>query len=181
MIDLKKCNYFTGEKDSVDAVSSIVKFLELDNINYLLVIPSKDTNSTSIRYSLNNQFIFDDFNDFEKILQNKSNLFRVNLLVFDFWHLSLAEILQYKFEIDKTNINHIILAKEYYYKSSDDVSDYHLRREYKNTNFLSNGELFRSEVYIRDNINKWTSTLRDLKTAYVRDRKIDDLFGDIDI
>ena len=93
-------------------------------------------------------------------------------MIFDFYSLSPWQILDYKKIIDELEIDHIIVGKEYHYKTSDDVNDFHIRKEYK--------ELTKSEIYITDNISKWTSTLRSLSVSYIRDKKIDNIFGDED-
>jgi hypothetical protein len=49
MIDLKKYNYFTGDKSSVAfGVSDIVKFLDLAGHNYVLFTPPKPTGSSKL-------------------------------------------------------------------------------------------------------------------------------------
>lgn len=176
MIEIKRCNYFTGDMTHVaSGVYEIVKFLEVDGRNYLLITPprantqSKQSQSTGLKYSLSNQFTYENFEDFCEILNNKSNLFRVDLLVFDFWHLSHQHVNNYKKEIDKLNLDHIIVTKEYYYKTSDDVNDFQIRTEYKDHH--------KSDTWITDNINKSTTTLDSLKTSYIRDKKIEHLFG----
>lgn len=177
MIQLKRCNYITGEPNDLGfAVSNIINFLENDGKTPLLITPPRASTedkkgiSTSIKYLFGNQFTFDNFSQFKSILENKSNLFRVDLLVFDFYHLSPWQISDYKKIIDELNIDHIIIAKEYHYKTTDDVNDFHVRNEYK--------ELHKSEIYITDNINKWNSTLNSLSVSYIRNKKIDNLFGD---
>ena len=82
MIEIKRCNYFTGDMTHVaSGVYEIVKFLEVDGRNYLLITPprantqSKQSQSTGLKYSLSNQFTYENFEDFCEILNNKSNLF----------------------------------------------------------------------------------------------------------
>ena len=70
------------------------------------------------------------------------------------------------------------MAKEYHYKSTDEVNDYHIRGELKSDWVLSE---FKSYIIVTDNINKWTSNLEDLIKSYIRDKKIDNLFGNEDI
>lgn len=182
MISIKKCNYITGDLSDIGSgVSQIVKFLELSGRNYLLLSTGKPTTkikTTSLYTYLSNQYTFSNIQDFKEILNNKSKLFRVDLLVFDFWNLSRTQIIEYKEEIDKLGIEHIIVAKEYHYKSTDDVNDYHIRRELKSDWLLSE---FKSYIIVTDNINKWTSNLEDLIKSYIRDKKIDNLFGNEDI
>jgi hypothetical protein len=185
MIDIKRCNYITGDSSDVGhGVSQIVNFLELSGRNYLLITkgkPKSSVKTTSLYTYLKNQYTFDNLEEFITILNDKSKLFRVDLLIFDFWDLNRNIIYDYKKEIDKLKIDHIIVAKEYHYKSTDDINDYHLRRELKdNFSFLSPTD-FKSEIIITDNINKWSSNLDDLTKSYIRDKKIDNLFGNTDI
>lgn len=184
MIDLKRCNYFTGDIVCVsNAVSSIVKFLELDGRNPILFTPPKpiDTKgkTTNLTYYLNPQAIWNDFEDFKSKIEDSANLFRINLLVFDFWSLSRSQIPKYKELIDQLNIDHIIVAKEYIYKESDDVADFHVKTEYKDLSHNSNSGYMstRSETWITNKIDGWSATLDSLKTGYIRDKKIDDIFN----
>jgi hypothetical protein len=179
MISLKKCNYFTGSATHVsNAVSKIVKFLELDGYNYLLITPPKSSSSketnTGIFRDLPGYLEFRSYEDFDKLISDRGNLFRINLLIFDFWYFSIAEIKSYKYLIDKLDITYIILAKTFEYKESDDVADYHVDIKYSEFN---SGE-FKSEIFLSDNNSAWKATLDSLKTSYVRDRKIDILFDD---
>ena len=112
---------------------------------------------------------FDNLTHFEELLSNKGNLFRVDLLVFDFWHLNVSSIIEYKSYIDKLNIDYIILAKEFHYKSSDDVNDFHIKVESK--------ESYVTEYSITDKISGWSSSLSGLTKSYIRDKKIDQLFN----
>ncbi len=177
MIEIKRCNYFTGDAHCLSSgMKDIISFLELTGINYLLLTPprnntsDKTIQSSTIKYYLDNQLNFDNFEEFSDIINNKSNLFRVNLIIFDFWHLSSPSISAWKKEIDKLDIDYFIIAKEYHYKSTDNVTDYHLHSEYKNMD--------KNELFITDNINKWTATLNSLVKSYRRDKKINDIFGD---
>lgn len=182
MIQIKRCNYMTGDLNDISpSVSCIVNFLELSGRNYLLVGRGKlfdkySVNTSLFSYLSNNQ-IFEDFEDFKNLLDNKSILFGVDLLIFDFWHLSKDLIIEYKKEIDKSQIDHIIVAKEYYYKSTDDVTDHHLRRDSILDFSKSSPVNFIRTVVVYDNINKLTSDLSDLVKSYTRDKKIDNIFG----
>lgn len=172
MIELKKYNYFTGSITSVAfGVGDIVKYYDLDGGNYLLLSPLVVKLST-LSSILTNNIGFKDIDDLKSIITDKSNLFRVDLLVFDFWDLSLDEISNFLWDIRDLDIKIAIVAKLYSYKTTDDVTDYHLRSEYK--------ELNKSEIFITDNINKWTSSLSSLKKSHRRDKKIDGLFGESD-
>jgi len=183
MIELKRCNYFTGDITCVsNTVSSIVKFLELDGRNAILYTPPKPIDSkkiTNLTYYLNPQVIWNDFEDFKSKIEDPANHFRINLMIFDFWNLSRSVIPKYKELIDQLDIDYIIVAKEYIYKESEDVADFHVKTEYKDLSANSNSGymLTKSETWITNKVDNWTATLDSLKTGYIRDKKIDDIFN----
>jgi hypothetical protein len=184
MIELKRCNYFTGDIACVSsAVSSIVKFLEVDGRNPILFTPPKPTSSkgniTNLIYYITPQITFNDFEDFKTKIEDPANRFRVNLMIFDFWNLGRSFISKYKELIDELNIDYIIVAKEYIYKESDDVADFHVKTEYKDLSFSGTYTHTpnKSEIWVTNKIDNWTATLDSLKTGYIRDKKIDNLFN----
>lgn len=184
MIELKRCNYFTGDITCVSsAVSSIVKFLELDGRNPILFTPPKPIDSkgkiTNLIYYITPQITFNDFEDFKTKIEDPANRFRVNLMIFDFWNLSRSLIPKYKELIDELGIDYIIVAKEYIYKDSDNVADFHVKTEYKDLSFSGTYAHTpnKSEIWITNEIDGWTATLDSLKTGYIRDKKIDDIFN----
>jgi hypothetical protein len=181
MINLKRCNYFTGDPSDIGySINKIVNFLENFNYNSLLITTPRINNfdapkirkaSTPLIHFLKNQKTFENFQQFCQILNEPGNLFRVNLLIFDFMHLEKSEISDYKKEIDKLGIDHIIAASEYHYILDEDINDFHVRREYK--------DLQKSEVWVTDNITGQVSSLDSLEISYKRDIKINNLFGDV--
>jgi hypothetical protein len=176
MIDIKKYNYFTGDKSSVGwGVSDIVKFLDLIGYNYILFTPPKPYESSKIHdlclyHYLDNKIEFNNIDEFKEKISNKSNLFRVDLIVFDFWSKKKMNWQPYLKEIENLSQNFIIVAKEFHYKSTDDVNDFLLQVEYK--------DLHKSENWITDRINNSTATLDSLKKTYIRDKKLQNLFGE---
>mgnify|MGYP000196371574 CR=1 FL=1 len=185
MIELKRCNYFTGDIACVsNAVSSIVKFLEVDGRNPILFTPpkpigSKSKNITNLIYYISPYVTWKDFEDFKCKIEDPANRFRVNLMIFDFWNLGRSFISKYKELIDELNIDYIIVAKEYIYKESDDVTDFHVKTEYKDLSFSGTYTHTpnKSEIWVTNKIDGWTATLDSLKTGYIRDKKIDDIFN----
>jgi hypothetical protein len=177
MIDLKKYNYFTGDVSSVaSGVSSIVNFLDLAGYNYILFTPPKPSESNKIHdlclyHYLNNKIEFDNIDDFKESILDKSNLFRVDLIVFDFWSKRKMNWGSYLEVIKDLPQNFIIVSKEFQYKSSDDVNDFLLQTEYK--------ELHKSDIWLTDRINGSTATIDSLKKSYIRDKKIEHLFGNL--
>jgi hypothetical protein len=176
MVDLKKYNYFTGELSSVAfGVSDVVKFLDLAGYNYVLFTPPKPSdshkfNDLCLYHYLNNKIEFDNFEDFCEKISDKSNLFRVDLLVIDMWSIKKENMWKYINEIKKSVLNIIIVAKEFHYKTTDDVNDFLIRTEYK--------DLHKHDTWIIDKINGSSATIDSLKKSYIRDKKLEHLFGD---
>lgn len=172
MIQIKRCNYITGNPSDVSyAVKKIIDFLDMEGRNPVLFCKPRNSNSdaTTLKYLMGPKIEFNNIEDFKEILADKGNLFRVDLLLFDFWHLNVSSIIEYKQIIEKLNIDYIILAKEYHYKSSEDVNDYHVKIESK--------ENYNNKYSITDKISGWTSSLENLSKSYIRNKKIDDIFN----
>lgn len=174
MVDLKRYNYFTGEINEVaTGVSQIVNFFDLAGRNYVLFTHNKHSSSSKchdlcLYHYLDNKIEFEDFEEFKEKL-NPSHLFRVDLLVFDFWNISKNNMWMYISEINKLGIDVIIVAREFQYKTGDDVNDFHIRREYKDLN--------KSVIWINDKVKNSSTTLDSLKKSYIRDKKLEYLFG----
>ncbi len=174
MFDLKKYNYFTGDINCVRrGVADIVNFFDLAGRNYLMFTPPKIShheklNDLCLYHYLENKIDFLDIQDFSEKIADESNLFRVDLLVFDFWSIPKNELSSYILKIQKLQVDFIIVAKEYHYKTSDDVNDFLIRTEYK--------DLHKSDIWIHDKINGIQATIDSLRLAYIRDKKIEHLF-----
>lgn len=178
MIFLKKYNFFTGTPNSVSSVLlEVVTFLEVDNYNYVLFTPEKEK-SCGLIYGLHNCILFHDIEELENLINNKSNLFRVNLIVIDLYQYKSHQITNFLKVIEKLDYKFIIIGKEYHYKSTDDVNDFHVEVKYNITPTSLSFNANRNSKFIKDNINGWTTELDKLKGAYIRDKKIDSLFND---
>ena len=76
MIEIKRRNYVTGGEFTPHILADVVRFLELDGRNPLLIC----SDHSSIGSFLKNNFIFNSFDSFKEIISNKSNLFRYSLV-----------------------------------------------------------------------------------------------------
>lgn len=171
MIELKRCNYITGDTTSVSfGVSKIVKFLELAGRNIVLLTKPKTSSTTSLKYFIHNKLEFQNYDDFKSITSNSGNLFRVDLIVADLWHLKVSGIIEYKAVLDTLGIDYIILAKEYHYKDSDNVTDYHIKKEHVGG--------YNDQYIITNKINGWSTDVESLIKSYIRDKKIDGIIGE---
>lgn len=169
MVDLKRCNYITGDKFSLSfGLSKIIEFLENCGKTPILI---HNPELSSLKYFINSSKIeFTNIVDFQNAIDNSSNLFRVDLIILDLWHLNqIGDILLFKEAINKLNIDYIIISKKCHYKSSDDIRMYELSR-------VDDEKSFHSEYKISEKITGWSSTLANLAISYIRDKKIDDIF-----
>src|ERR1035437_2117705 len=159
MIEIKKCNYITGDAASVSfGLSTIIDFLETSGKTPLfLSIPLK---SISLKYFVKTSKM--DFiikSDFESLLEDRSNLFRVDLIIVDLWHLkTIASVLEYKEILDRTGIDYIIISNKYHYKEGDDIRIYKIEKETIDTN----NYLSEHRYWITEKIGGWRSTVEDL-------------------
>ncbi len=197
MIDLKKYNYFTGDpKSIVFAVNHIVKFLEMDNYNPLLISSS---DSTGLCHLIKGNYNFDSYDEFREIVTNKSKLFRVNLLIFDFYYfrgfgeyrkliedLNITSIIILPYTLKGASIDELFNSKII---SNADVNYYEVSSNL-NTNFggfnvsqlkqtIKESSFANLDNYtLTDKINNTSASLQAYKTSYIRDKKIDNIFGD---
>lgn len=182
MIDIKRCNFISGNILSISlGVKQIASFFDLAGKTTLSLIYDNEIIDSQYYkpplYSLDNKKTFKNFDEFKSIIENKSNLFRVDLLFIDLWNLKEKEFYEYKVEIDKLKIDYFIISNKYYYKSSDDVNDYHIDIHTKTSS--NDPSEWKSKVIITDKINNWKADLDDLIKSYIRNEKLDNLFGDL--
>jgi hypothetical protein len=177
MIEIKRCNYITGhDVSSVSfGLTKIVDFLEASGRTPLFL--SKPDNKTSLKsFIKSSKFEFKNRHEFEVIITNKGNLFRVDLLIVDLWHLStVSSVLDYKKILDKLNIDYMIVCTKYHYKVDDNNTRvYHIDKEVIDTvSWIKN-----YNYIISEKVDGWKSTIDDLILSYKRDKKIDDIFGE---
>lgn len=192
MISLSQTNYFTGEVGSVSAaVSRIVRFLEIEGINPIFLTPAVSqlaSNAKTIGKScaIVPRVEFAGIADFDHKLADRGLMFRCNLIVADLWHLDRTGVGNYRKMLAETGIKHIIMAREYRYSESEDVSDFHIVVKYESLGAgqgISPGSMqlgFKSETTITEKRHNWKSTLEELKKSYIRDRRIDGILGEED-
>lgn len=174
MIELKRCNYITGEATSVSfGISKIIDFFENSGKTPLFLY-KKESNFQHLIHT--SRIEFKNQPDFEAIITDKSNLFRVDLLIVDLWFLSnVSKVLDYKKILDSIGIDYIIITNKYHYIEGDlNVNIYKLETEYTD----SNNWRFDTKYWISDLLGNSRSTMDDFVLAFKRNKKIDDIFGD---
>ena len=177
MIELKRCNYITGDPHSVSyGLSKIVDFLDTSGRNIIFLSKPETHKMTLKHFIKTSRKEFKDRHEFDLLL-NKSTLFRIDLIIVDLWHINqVSSIMEYKEMLDKVGIDYIIVSNKYHYKVGDDICVYKIEKE--NTDSLV---LRVSKYLVIDKISGWSSTIDDLIISYRRDKKIDDIFSKRDI
>lgn len=187
MLELKKCNYITGDTHSVSyGLCKIIDFLDTEGRTPVLLTPhhheSGNTKGGPLRHIVRcSKIEFLNGDDFNRIVSDKSKMFRVDLIIADLWHLTLSSIMDYKEYLDQTGLDYIIVSNKYHYKESDDIRIYEIRSE-SNSGYSSSVGFtsldFTTTYFVKDKISGWESTLTDLAKSYIRDKRIDGIIGE---
>jgi hypothetical protein len=177
MIELKRVNFISGEKNAISfGLSKILDFLDLSGRNIIFLSKPKNDVKTSLKYIVNfNKREFNNYKDFEDLVTNKSNLFRVDLIVVDLWEESVDSVITYKEMLDKTGLDFIIVSDKYHYIIGD--NDVTVNRLEQDRNSDLKSIKFETKYYIKNEITNQKYSFDDYKLSYIRDKKINDLFG----
>jgi hypothetical protein len=173
MIDLKRCNYITGQTSAVSfGISKIIDFFENSGKTPLFLY-KKDSNFHHLIHT--SRIEFTNKSEFDLILTNKSNLFRVDIVIVDLWFLNnVGQVISYKKELDKLQIDYIIITNKYHYIEGDpDVNIYKIETEFTD----EHNRRFDTKYLINDIVSNSKTTMDDLVLAFRRDKKINDIFG----
>lgn len=171
MIELKRCNYITGQINYVIfGFSKIVDFFENSGKTPLFLY-RKGSNFQKLIHT--SSIEFKDKNQFDEILTDSSNLFRVDLILVDLWFLNgVSQVISYKNELDKLNIDYIILTNKYHYIKSDvNVNIYKIDTEFDQKNYWNS----EAKYFIEDLIGDTRVSMDDLILSFKRNKKIDDI------
>jgi len=177
MIELKRVNFISGEKNAISfGLSKILDFLDLTGRNIVFLSKPKNDVKTSLKYIVNfNKKEFNNYKDFEDLVTNKSNLFRIDLIVVDLWEESVDSVITYKEMLDKTGLDFIIVSDKYHYIIGDNDITVNRLEQDRNTDLKS--MKFETKYYIKNEITNQKYSFDDYKLSYIRDKKINDLFG----
>lgn len=181
MINLNKINFISGDINTLGiGVSKTLDFLDLIGKN--LIVFTKPKHHSNIVSYINkfNSYEFSTLSDIESLTSDSSVMFRVNLIVIDLWGESSEKVMYYKNQLEKLNIDVIILSENYHYLIGDkNVSVYKILSEKvidenSNLNYFS---LHKTKYFIKDQIKNTRYSFDDYLTSYKRDKKISDIFG----
>lgn len=171
MIDLKRCNYITGQTSAVSfGLSKIMSFFEDSGKTPIFIYKKESTFQHLIHTSRTE---FKNLQDFEDLIDKKSTLFRVDLVVVDLWFCrNVSEVLSYKDILQKLNLDFVIITNKYHYIQGDqDVNIYKIESESSDS---INWKLD-TKYWVSDLLTNSKTTMDDLVIAFRRDKKIDDI------
>lgn len=181
MIDLKKFNYFSGEDSAVSkAVCKICQMHELCGRNVMLFY--NDHSSTfALQYQMQPAHEFKTVENVTSMLDDKSLLFRVDLVVIYAYGLSAEMVDRIARHIKDFEIDFIFAAESYrVVTNSADVAEYtvHSNLIQGKTKTIAGMSMPLKEIRIKSKTDGWSATVEELKASFVRDRRLDDLLGD---
>lgn len=177
MIELKRVNFITGEKNALSyGLSKILDFIELTGRNIIFLSKPKDKVKTSLKYIVNfNTKEFNNLHEFEEHLIDKSTLFRIDLIVVDLWGESVNDVIDFKEKLDRTGLDFIIVSDKYHYIiGNEDVTINKLEQD-RNSDIKN--RKFETTYYVKNEITNMRYSFDDYILSYIRDKKINDLFG----
>lgn len=177
MIELKRVNFISGEKNAISyGLSRILDFLDLTGRNIIFLSKPKNDVKTSLKYIVNfNRREFNNHADFADLVTSKSILFRVDLIIVDLWGESVDSVITYKEMLDKTGMDFIIVSDKYHYIIGD--SDVTVNRLEQDTSSDFKKMKFETKYFIKNELTNEKYSFDDYRLSYIRDKKIDDLFG----
>lgn len=178
MVDLKRINFIIGKSQAITfGLSKILDFLELEGRNIIFLCKPINEVKTSLRYILSyNQIEFKNEVEFSDLLQKKSTLFRVDLIVVDLWEEDIDSLINYKEFLDRTGLDYIIISDKCQYIIGDEeITVYRIEQERSESNIKSIRS-YDTKYYIKNEITNESYSFDDFKTSYIRDKKIDDIF-----
>jgi hypothetical protein len=170
MLDIGKTNLFLSEKGG-SIISRIIDDYDLIGHNCLFL--KRDYNINTKCSTIN----YREYNEIPGILEN--NLFRVDIIIVEMsW--DYEDVLS---RIRKLTEIPVILVTDFYkmeYSQNDFDYIYRFyREEITPSRFTFNldkmEQMFLENSYINDIKNDWDMSLVDLRTQYIRDKKINDL------
>lgn len=170
MLDIGKTNLFLNNKGKY-IISKLISDYDLMGHNCLFLTHRNDT--LQLRCA---SCTYTTYDSIPAVLAE--NLFRVNIII-------VESNRKFKFLLDSirevTNLPVILVTDDLSYDYPDYKFDYiyEFYIKEKDRNFSLNIDKFEEDFlnnsYINDIKNNWSISLLDLRTQYIRDKKIDDL------
>lgn len=171
MLELKSKNLFTGKNNNrLFAVHKIFEFYDLEGRNICIF-----HNRNKLYNGFNN--ISTDSLNLSKDLGN--NLFRLDIIVVDFSFVNLTNVISvYDAIREVTNLPIIFIIG---WKNIEFLKLDWFETAYffdKKMDFSAQFQDSLDDYLVQDLKNDWKSNLRELKTQYIRDKNLRDLFGE---
>lgn len=181
MIDLKKFNYFSGEESAVGkAVHQICQMHELAG-NMSILFHSRTGGEIGLHHSMQPAHSYRTEVDLLAMLADKGVMFRADIVVIDAWKMKSDRLDRVVSRMKDLGHLFIIMSQSYHVvANNDEVAEYTAQSnivEGKQRNVVGFSVPLR-ETRIKSKTENWSATTDELKSAFVRDKRIDDLLGE---
>jgi len=190
MIDLKRFNYFSGEESAVGkAVHQICQMQELAG-NMSILFHSRNGGEIGLHHSLQPAHTYRTYVDLLTMLADEGLLFRADIVVIDAWKMKSDNIDQIVDQVKSMKIRFIIMAQSYHVVvNSENVAEYTahsnlVEGKYRtipsgtHSGFGQSTQIPIRDTLIKSKTENWSATTEELKAAYIRDKRLDDLLGE---
>jgi hypothetical protein len=188
MIDLKRFNYFSGEESAVGkAVHQICQMQELAG-NMAILFHSRNGGEIGLHHSLQPAHTYRTYVDLLTMLADEGLLFRADIVVIDAWKMKSDNIDQIVDQVKSMKICFIIIAQSYHVvTNSENVAEYTahsnlVEGKYRavppRSGFGQGIQIPIRDTLIKSKTENWSATTEELKAAFIRDKRLDDLLGE---
>jgi hypothetical protein len=179
MIDLGKKNIITFQDSAIYGICHIFDFVDLSGTNFLFVGLNKE--STLSKLMKCNKIITNNYNIISDL---KPNLFRVDHLIIECGVLYDSERNEKKIrELTDIPITYVIDIKNCSMMPDPSNFDNYYQLKMGKSPVIGFppqlSDLDKAYI-VCDVKNNWEASINDIRISYVRDKKLDDLFGESD-
>jgi hypothetical protein len=181
MIDLKHFNYFSGEESAVGkAVHQICQMQELAG-NMAILFYYDYTTKIGLQYQMQPAHSYRTNIELSNMLADKGLLFRTDIIVIDAWDMDSENLDRIVEQAKDLGPNLIIMAQSYHVvTNNENVAEYTAHSNLVEGKYrtLKSLQIPLKETLIKSKTDGWSATTEDLKAAFIRDKRLDDLLGE---
>lgn len=188
MIDLKHFNYFSGEESAVGkAVHQICQMQELAG-NMAILFYYDYTTKIGLQYQMQPAHSYRTNIELSNMLADKGLLFRTDIIVIDAWDMDSENLDRIVEQAKDLGPNLIIMAQSYHVvTNNENVAEYTahsnlVEGKYRavppRSGFGQGIQIPIRDTLIKSKTENWSATTEELKAAFIRDKRLDDLLGE---
>ena len=181
MIDLKHFNYFSGEENAVGkAVHQICQMHELAG-NMAILFYFDYSTKIGLQYQMQPAHSYRTNIELSNMLADKGLLFRSDIIVIDAWDMNSTDLDRIIEQAKDLSPKLIIMSQSYHVVvNNENVSEYTVHSNLVEGKYKSyqSIQIPIRDILIKSKTDGWSATTDDLKAAFVRDKRLDDLLGE---